>query len=200
MIEINNVAISPTNIWGGDGTLNIQASINYTSTVKYYVSVNEYESTITTTTPPATISLNIPFSEFNVGNNDLVLTVTNEAETETETFEYNIIKEDRDTFTMLRRLEHDPSHSMTSNTVLKHGQGIGLSGTGIGSIVINVPTDGKSRVQAITPEVDNTGTFEVSRIIQMSIVGNLGDGRLFEKEIDLKSDEFSKIIGLGVIP
>ena len=66
-------------------------------------------------------------------------------EVESTAFEYTITKENRDTFTMNRRMQYDGSHELSDDAKLDPGVGI----TGVGEAIIELKTDGKYKVEDI---------------------------------------------------
>jgi hypothetical protein len=191
-MEITNVIFSSTNI--KDQGITLTATISGAGALKYKISVNSFDTGFTNITPPTTINRSIPANDFILGNNLVTLKVTNLDETIEELFTYNIIKEDRDTFTYQRRLEHDQSHSLNGLN-LQRGEGIAIEGLGQGSVTVKIPTEGKARVQNITSSEVNSGIVVGNLEIPMLNLGVVGEYSLREAPIDNSVED---ILSIGV--
>ena len=191
MAEIKDVTFSKTNVWDADADL----IINFTSSVEgsYSVSVN---GTILEGDNLAeeNISVSIPISTFNLGDNTVTIAISNVGETVTDTFTYNIIKENRDTFSLQRRLQHDLSPVLTGNATLKIGEGIAVS-EGVGEVVLTLPTLGKARVSGVLVEQENVGEQAFVLTESMTFVQDEGEGKMYEKELNLN---FKDILSITV--
>ena len=179
---IDITEISQTNLWAGDltGNINIKFNLYYddesSESVEYTIGANSFTETSTITTP-SIVSVDIPKSNFELGSNVINIGAGGEE------YNYDIIKEDRDTFTLERRLQHDTSHTLT-NTKLIHGEGIGLTNTE-GSVVIQIPTGGKAKVESVGVNVDADVVSTDELEFNMDYQYGSGTGKVYEKGIDL---------------
>lgn len=139
---------------------------------------------------PQSIDINLDASLFNVGSNTLVMEVnSDELLSERQILSLTIIKEDRDTFTIERDLVYDGSHILTGDVILDSGNGITINGSGTGEAVIEIPTEGKYKIDSITVDADteSINTFDIEE--NMDNVTSLNGGLVFEKEIDTNDYE-----------
>lgn len=204
-IEIKRITISQTNIWDGetgDIEINFDAEISAEAdenTVfyngKYVIYVNSFTAE-GTFHPHERVTSSIPKSVFNLGDNTLSITVIDEEELGNPTsFEYNIIKEDRDTFTFERRFQHDLSPTTTGDVQLKAGEGLTVI-EGVGTVSIQIPTEGKAKLKSITVEQDNEGEEVIEIIEDMTYLQEEGGGKIYEYPIDLS--RFKDILDIRV--
>ena len=189
-MQITEVDFSQTNI--KDQGVNIRAKILGAGALKYKIIVNTYDSGFINITAPTNINRDIPAESFTLGPNLLTLNLSNPDESEEELFTYSIIKENRDTFSYQRRMEHDRSHTL-SGTVLKHGEGIGLTNLGTGNVTVKIPTEGKGRIQNVSLVEENSGIVVGQLEIPKVLVGTVGDLKLKEAPIDNSVEDILSI-------
>ena len=182
---ISKIFFSSTNVWEGD-TDNINLTFHIEDEdfeqIKYKfiingVSINEFSGFITT---PITINEVISKSYFTLPNNSFFIIVEDESLNQT-VFNYDIITENRDTFTLERRLEYDDSPVLSSAKVVS-GEGITIDNisTGKGEVLIEFPTEGKAKLQSIIIDGNIDEVENVTIEKKMSLIGENSDGKLYE--------------------
>lgn len=204
-ILIDNIDLSKSSLWVNDrGYTNLSCVVSdiENRAIKYKVLVNDnlvdtQENFIPT---PITLDIRLPLSIFTKENNFLELIVENEVGQET-IFTYTVTVENRDT-TIATRLYDFPSQFIhdTSKTTIALDKGAGLKEGFVGKDTIittnnsNINTTGRRTIEKIEV-VGNEDTIEEATIVEdMTLVGAIGEGYIWKKEINLERE----IIGLEV--
>jgi hypothetical protein len=139
-------------------------------------------------TTPFNIDLNLDTNKFNVGSNNLIIETLDENDNIFELLNTTITKEDRDTFTMNHNLNYDGSPILTGDTVIDNYKGLTLSNTGKGSAVIEIPTEGKARLQDVLGISDIVESESKTEVNDMVDQGSLDTGTVYEKEVNTDLD------------
>lgn len=194
-IILENILFSKTNIdLKNDNFITFEVDIRSVQNgndlqeeVNYLISMNDFTEDGTITTPHSLL-VTIPKAEFNVGNNEFTFEV--EKDNVIEIFNYVIIGENRDTFTLERRFQYDKSIQSSGDFELVNGEGFSLKGTG--EINLQLPTDGKSKVENfIIDSIDDVDDeIEIEKSFQLT--AQLEDSELHEVILDL--DEFKQLL------
>lgn len=184
--NLSKTQISKTNIWDGEtGNIIITTEVSYGEgeDIKYKVIINGVEvkpfSELVTT--PTTIVTQVSKDLFEVGDNALKLIVVDTSGGES-LFEYNITKEDRDTFTFKRTFDFKEDYITDENIEVIYGEGITLKNIGVGEVNISIPTEGKSTIKSITVE-DNDKQELIEVPLSMDKISVIGEGATYKKKI-----------------
>ncbi|SNS21543.1 hypothetical protein SAMN05446037_100661 [Anaerovirgula multivorans] len=196
--SISAAGFSRTNIWDTDAS-NVVLTCEVTSDggigINYALIVNGVDITSgDTQSTPADLSLQISTENLTLTDNTVLLTVT-DANGLTNTFSYSIIKEDRDTFTFQRRFQHDLSPTTTGDVILDHGEGFTFEGEGAGEVSLQVPTEGKAKIQSIEVEASEDKEEEIEIAEDMIFKYAVGEGRVHEYQLDL--NRFKDILSIS---
>lgn len=135
---------------------------------------------------PFNFSFAINKEDLKIGSNFVRITVQDFIGREFP-FEYEIVKEGRDTFLYKRNGVHDISLPREGEVVFQADKGYVLDGMGTGAVKLEIPTEGKSNINKITldgtPEVRET----VAKTYDMELVQKkeLDPMTHFKKEVSL---------------
>ncbi|PTY92864.1 SPRY domain-containing protein [Heyndrickxia sporothermodurans] len=145
----------------------------------------EVETGIETT--PFSFSFAVDKESLTIGSNLVRITVEDNAGQQFP-MNFEIFKEDRDTFVYKRQGMFDASIPREGDVVFRGSEGYGLTRTGTGRITIDIPTEGKSNISKITID----GTPEIRNIVAKTY-----DMDLVQKEgLDPIMAQFKKTVSL----
>lgn len=199
---ISNITFSQTYIWKDINKITFYNDINVmildevvTDTVVYEITVNDFKKDGVVATP-GRIVVDIPGSVFQDGENLIKFSAHIQGEDKTTNFAYKIIKENRDTFDFERRLEHDLSHELGGSAKVMPGIGIVAVNKQPGSALVDIPTEGKSKVFTVTIDVDEDAVDEKFLQEEMDFVQELEDGKVYEKRL---FTDYGEIVNLNVV-
>lgn len=187
---MENVKFSQTYLWAGnenDIIVSFELENKEGSRIRHKVLVNDVEVVPLSDYYVAgeTIQITVPKESFtNIGENRLKLIIIDEQENE-KLFEYDIIKEDRDTFIMKRRLERDLSPEITENVKLEAGIGYKVNDSEPGDLVVQIPTEGKAKIKDLFVDADEDAFEDVILMDDMTLTEENEEGKMYEYEIDL---------------
>ncbi|GEM_PF-4798519 len=198
--DIENINISKTNIWYTDkNNINLSCFISHPNNedIKYKILVNntkavELDNFIST---PTDINIDIPIDLFTKEENLLELVVFDEGGGETS-FKYNVIKENRDTFTFKRIFDFKEDYITDENIEVIYGRGLTLKEIGRGEVNIEIPTEGKSKISNIIIGGGEDKEEELIIEREMTYLNDLGEGKVYESRL---LTEYSDITNIDII-
>jgi len=145
----------------------------------------EVETGIETT--PFNFSFAIDKESLAIGSNLIRITVEDNGGLQFP-IDFEVFKEDRNTFTYKRQGMFDASIPREGDVVFQGSKGYGLNGIGTGRITFDIPTEGKSNINKITID----GTPEIRNIVAKNY-----DMDLVQKEgLDPIMAQFKKTVSL----
>ena len=112
------------------------------------------------------------------------------------TFVYEIIKENRDTFTFKRVFDFKEDYITDENIEVIYGEGLALKEIGTGEVNIEIPTEGKSKISNIVIEGGEDKEEELTIEREMTYLNDLGEGKVYESRL---LTEYSDITNIDII-
>jgi len=161
--SLSNIFLSKTYVGVGGSTIRFMFNVNSSTslTTKYQIyldSVLLNENSLTAT--PYSVSQDIVLSAG--GTIKIVLT---DSAAGVVNWTYPMYYEDRDLFTIIRRMEYDTS-TIVNNAVITTGVGINLApGSSTAEVLTELPTLGKAKLSTITIDGSTDGTVAKSIVV-----------------------------------
>lgn len=201
LIDISSLLFSKMNITNDIGMITVNGILPeiYSFATKYKVKLDNNTIRDYSILPEnRSVSFKINIDDLEFQSNIVRIVLSDETEERSVTEEYDIIKENRDTFIYKRRFDIDESYrEVYSNLSYIPYEGLGLIREGKESITLNIPTEGKSNIESIT--IDSTD--DVSTVIQkdynLSLLeyDSITNEALFVENINLKDvDDIKRIM------
>ena len=212
IITIKNQRLSRTEVFNlNTGTIEFKFEVEAKEgeTFKYVdieITLNEFTHTETVQLTPKEFTVNLPISELNMGNNTLSLQVNDtDFPHSPETWSYEIVKEDRNTFSLARRFEHSTQWGLTGAVKFNSGEGytlnrnIGQLGNITGEALIEIPTTGKSKIDELliaSATEDQVVPEDIE--LNMNYSRELEDG-FKEYKRTIKKSDFNNINSIDIV-
>lgn len=195
---LNKLLIIPSNTWNNSVDLSFELSHtdnSYNKKINIVVYLNEQEifSTINSSLDYYVgdiFNYNLDISILRNGINILKIILIDENYVESDPVVYDIYKENKDTIEFIRRFDFkDEWHLSDSNKInISLENKLQLNEYGKAYVrstdLSNIRTDGKAYINQIIVNGTEDKTFDSARL-KMNYAGQLGDGHLFRKKIDV---------------
>ena len=173
MASLSNILLSKTYIPDGGSTIRVSFRVSDEQTqldAKYQIYLNDVllkENSLTAT--PYSVNENVFLSTGGILKISLI-----DSNNVTTDWTYELYDENRDTFTIQRRLEYDTS-TILNNAKIISGEGVTLDNSNTGELLIEVPTVGKAKLSSITIDGNTDGQQSLDIEIEPSQIVELDD-------------------------
>jgi len=173
MASLSNILLSKTYIPDGGSTIRVSFRVSDEQTqldAKYQIYLNDVllkENSLTAT--PYSVSEDVFLSTGGILKISLI-----DSNNVTTDWTYELYDENRDTFTIQRRLEYDTS-TILNNAKIVSGEGVTLDNSNTGELLIEVPTVGKAKLSSIVIDGNTDGQQSLDIEIEPSQIVELDD-------------------------
>lgn len=173
MASLSNILLSKTYIPDGGSTIRVSFRVSDEQTqldAKYQIYLNDVllkENSLTAT--PYSVNEDVFLSTGGILKISLI-----DSNNVTTDWTYELYDENRDTFTIQRRLEYDTS-TILNNAKIVSGEGVTLDNSNTGELLIEVPTTGKAKLSSIVIDGNTDGQQSLDIEIEPSQIVELDD-------------------------
>jgi hypothetical protein len=173
MASLSNILLSKTYIPDGGSTIRVSFRVSDEQTqldAKYQIYLNDVllkENSLTAT--PYSVNENVFLSTGGILKISLI-----DSNNVTTDWTYELYDENRDTFTIQRRLEYDTS-TILNNAKIVSGEGVTLDNSNTGELLIEVPTVGKAKLSSIVIDGNTDGQQSLDIEMEPSQIVELDD-------------------------
>lgn len=139
-------------------------------------------------------SVNISSSYLTQEINELNIRLYNESKDTYKDEIYSINKISRDTFTITKKFYRSSNYVKDGDILFNIGTGLSINGAGIGTVAVNIPTDGKDKIKNVIVNSSADVSKEISNSQLMTFVADENGGKTYETTLDLSKE----IIGIDI--